>query len=203
MRPSFSTKAKARAHYLYQRRELSQKVWDEKSRRILSHLTATGLYQSFDVLLCYVSAKDGEVDTHALIDDALSRDKIVFVPVVLDHGAGKMGWAPIEDRKELIRGSFGLYEPHNPPRIFASPPSTSLCIIPGIAFSKSGHRLGYGGGYYDRFLRDYKGFRVGLAFSFQENASFPQDAHDEALHYLVTEEGMTAFEGVDPLSYMF
>ncbi|NLN92335.1 MAG: 5-formyltetrahydrofolate cyclo-ligase [Candidatus Hydrogenedens sp.] len=193
MPSSFSSKLEARTFYLNLRRSLSPQDWRVRSDRILAHLTVSDLYLENTVLLCYVSAKDGEVDTHALIDDALARNKTVFIPVLLADQPGAMAWAELTDRSELIRGSFGLFEVEAPCKSLRTSPVDSLCIVPGIAFSVDGHRLGYGGGYYDRFLAGYGGLRVGLGFSFQENASFPRDNYDEALHYLIAEDGIRSF----------
>jgi len=64
----------------------------------------------------------------------------------------------------------------------------SLCIVPGIAFGKNGERLGYGKGYYDRFLESFKGKTVGLSFEECLSENIPMEAHDRKIDYLVTDK---------------
>ena len=65
-----------------------------------------------------------------------------------------------------------------------------LVIVPGLAFSSKGERLGQGGGYYDRYLKEYKGIKIGICFSEQLNESIPADEHDIRVDYVVDESGV-------------
>lgn len=193
MIPSFVHKSEARRFYLQERIALSQGEWKRRSDLIYEHLIASTFYQESETILIYVSAKDNEVDTHRIIDHALSTGKTVFVPVLQQKAPGLMFWFGLNSRSALVRGKFDLFEPAAASDTFSVPPDSSLCLIPGCAFSSTGHRLGYGGGYYDRFLEDYRGVRIGLGFALQCNAIFPLDPFDQALHYLITEEGLLSF----------
>lgn len=98
-------------------------------------------------VFCYVSAH-GEVDTHTLLEELL-KTKTVVVPFCTDS-EGSMICVKITSLSDLTEGRFGILEPKNP----APFPKEEIdfAIIPGIAFDKEGYRLGYGKGYYDRFL---------------------------------------------------
>jgi 5-formyltetrahydrofolate cyclo-ligase len=82
---------------------------------------------------------------------------------------------------------MNLYEPQGAD--FSSPLSIELAIVPGIAFDRRGHRMGRGGGFYDRLLPNLRAFNIGVCFSFQMFDTIPSAAHDIAMDRVVTETG--------------
>ena len=97
----------------------------------------------------------------------------------LDHHA-------VRGPDELTPGPFGIAEPR-PSCPTVAPAALDVILVPGVAFDRAGGRLGYGGGFYDRFLAACTGPRLGLAFALQLVACVPREAHDLPLAVLVTE----------------
>ncbi|MDP4199958.1 MAG: 5-formyltetrahydrofolate cyclo-ligase [Bacteroidota bacterium] len=136
---------------------------------------------------CYISFRS-EVETRSLIDTMLARGIRVVVPVVEGDGSGgTLVHTEIQGLTNLRTGAFGIEEPveQTPSALEA----LDAIIIPMVAFDRHGARLGYGKGFYDRFLRglpcDIQ--RMGLAFSVQEVAAIPLLPHDERVETIFTE----------------
>jgi 5-formyltetrahydrofolate cyclo-ligase len=132
------------------------------SDTILEKLLSIEEYKNCDTVLTYVST-DKEVDTFPLIAAALQSGKRVAVPRCVE-GRPLIEFYYINSVDELFSGSYGLMEP------LASQEKkclqrNGLCVLPGLAFDRVGGRLGYGKGYYDRFLQNFRGVTVGICFS--------------------------------------
>lgn len=166
---------------------MSGAAWVSASNAIMQTFCAGVQYANSSLLLTYVSAKDNEVDTWVIIDRALSEDRVVMVPVVIP-GCRDMQWVQIRGRKELHPGRFGLLEPDAAKARPIDHSANMVCLVPGIAFTHLGARIGYGGGYYDRFLEHFSGISIGLAFELQIAATLPQDNHDRSVDFLITEK---------------
>ncbi|MCK5861081.1 MAG: 5-formyltetrahydrofolate cyclo-ligase [Candidatus Hydrogenedentes bacterium] len=176
-----------RKQYLEKRRAMPLEAWEQASAVICTHVEESSIYRDSEMLLTYVAAKDNEVDTAAIIDDALRRRHTVIVPVVIS-GKKELQWSKIQSRSELTRSPLGLWEPAPSRTHFVSIAENALCLVPGIAFTRTGERLGYGGGYYDRFLAGFTGISMGLAFELQLAATLPQTTYDQQVHHVITEE---------------
>ena len=95
----------------------------------------------------------------------------------------------VPDGEVLAPGAFGIHEPLDHwPRV-----TPGLLLVPLLAFDASGHRLGYGGGFYDRTLEKLNVPALGIAYAGQEVASLPQEAHDRTLDMILTEQGLRHF----------
>lgn len=180
-------KKRLRTEYLQKRRALTGQQWKDASEAIRQRLEQIAAYQECNTLMTYVSAKDNEVDTRVLIDNALQSGRVVVVPVV-DTAESKLRWVQIASREELISAKFGLLEPSPTHRRYVDVYHNALCLVPGLAFTRDGWRIGYGGGYYDRFLSSFQGISVGLAFEIQMVDLLPIGIHDQQLHYVLTEK---------------
>jgi 5-formyltetrahydrofolate cyclo-ligase len=112
----------------------------------------------------------------------------VLVPVV--RGPGEMLWSRLETWDDLARGHFGLLEPRGDRTRPSTPPPGAICLVPGIAFTPDGGRIGYGGGYFDRFLIYFDGFTAGMAFNVQMRDALPLDECDVRVHAVVTESAV-------------
>lgn len=139
---------------------------------------------------CYISVRS-EVETREFIERELRDGVRVIVPIVEQAGTSKvLAHTEIKGLTDLAKGHFGLDEPLE--RNVASLVSLDAVIVPLVAFDRRGTRLGYGMGFYDRFLhelpREVK--RIGLAFSMQEVSFIPSLAHDEPLDAIVTERAI-------------
>ena len=124
-------------------------------------------------VFCYVSAK-GEAGTHDLIRE-LSEKKEVVVPRCIDK-EGNMISVKINSFDELKEGFFGILEPVN--TVEFPKDKIDFAIVPALAFDKEGYRLGYGKGYYDRFLSDINPFKLGVCAKEFYLDSLPHDEHD-------------------------
>jgi len=125
----------------------------------------------------------GEVDPRPLMRRALREGRTVVLPRVT--GPRDMEFVAIRGFGGRVPGPFGIPEPRPGAKI--SPSRADIMVVPGLAFTPDGHRLGYGGGYYDRLLRGRPFPAVGLAFESQVVPQLPRHRGDEALDAFVTE----------------
>lgn len=167
------------------RKSLTDEEKREKSGIIMRNLTAMDVYKKSRRVMVYVSKSD-EVDTHELIRLALGEGKEVVVPKVEKR---TMSIIPclIRDFGDLCTGEFSVLEPKEVNK--AEKNRIDFFIIPGIAFDCSGNRVGYGRGYWDRFLADVeKRHIVGLAFEDQIVHEVDKNSHDVPVSAIVTEK---------------
>ena len=148
---------------------------------------------------CYVSMRT-EVETEGIFRACWARGKSTFVPFQIREPRG-LGWSLRKPGDRLPRGPFGVPEPEVERRSPANGDKIDLILVPGVAFDRSGDRLGYGKGFYDIFLSSLLKTRVkqeegyvshspaivGLAFSLQMVDSIPQDSWDVRMEKVVTE----------------
>ncbi len=190
----FATKKEARVFARSMRNQWAPTTLADWSEAITYHLLRMCLFQDARTLLCYVGARPGELDTRPLIAEALRNCQQVVVPVTQKEG--KMAWSRLARLDDLEMTSLGLLEPR-PQAIDLVEDPGGLCIVPGMLFQKDGHRLGFGGGYYDRFLARRSGPTIALTPSACLGHRFPIEEHDQAVGHIVTESGVVAAE---PLS---
>lgn len=148
-------------------------------------LTSTS-YTKSDVILTYVSTNI-EIDTYFIIDTALSDGKQVACPRCID-GTREMEFYYINSTEELSPRTFGVYEPDDNPEMLFKGAERPICIVPGLAFDRWGYRLGYGKGYYDRFLSRYQGWTVGFCYSSCVEYKLPHGRFDRPVDRLITEK---------------
>ena len=132
-------------------------------------------------VMLYYSAHS-EVDTSLLFALSEKAGKKICAPRVLDEATMEAAYV---DEGGLQRGNFGIWEPTG-----KVAKNIDLVIVPGVVFDKQGHRIGYGKGYYDRFLRDRKVATLGLAYACQVVPEIPAEPHDVKLDMIITEDGI-------------
>ena len=132
-------------------------------------------------ILIYLSKKE-EVDTFKMIEELWKLKKEVFVPKVEKHD---IVFYKIESFRDLTLGKFNILEPNSIERYQDN--SHSCAIIPGLLFDKYNNRLGYGGGYYDRFLSKHNIYKIGICFSSFLVDEIVTDVHDIKMNEVVTE----------------
>ncbi len=167
----------------------SQLAADEKKSldmRIFNRLTNLRLYRECGTLLTYVST-GMEVDTHALIGDALMRSKRVAVPCCIP-GLHEMEFYYITSFDDLQNGAYGILEPIKSKCEKLTDLSDGLCIIPALAFDEQSYRLGFGKGYYDRFLSRFKGDTAGICYECCISDRLPRGRFDRCADVVVTEK---------------
>lgn len=143
-------------------------------------------YTRSSVVLTYVSTQI-EVDTLEIINTALRDGKRVACPRCIE-GTRNMEFYYIDSLDELKPGSFGVLEPEADPAKLYKGAVRPICIVPGLAFDHWGYRLGYGKGYYDRFLANYRGWTVGLCYSSCVEYKLPHGRYDRAVDRLITDK---------------
>ena len=184
-------KGSLRAHCLAFRSRLPRAVRAAADEGIAAHLADLPEFSQAPLVLAYVSYAT-EVDTREIISRALAGGQRVAVPRC-DAASHSMAFYEIGGLEDLEPGFHGIPEPS---ASITVPVGTaqmvgSVCLVPGLSFDVLGHRLGYGGGYYDRFLAFYPGPKVGLCRSCQLScAELPCDVHDIAMDAVVTEAGI-------------
>jgi 5-formyltetrahydrofolate cyclo-ligase len=158
----------------------------EKSRSICTEVLR--LVDGEDPVMVYAS-KPPEVRTEELITGLLSRGTRVVVPII-ERETCSLRLSYITRLSCLIPGTFSVPEPIGN-ELPACPEEVRTVVVPVIAYDRTGHRLGYGAGYYDRFLAAHPHLRkIGVAFSCQEAAAIPADTNDIGMDFIVTEKGI-------------
>ena len=127
-----------------------------------------------------------EVDTFRIIERALADGKAVAVPRCVP-GTRQMEFYRINSVEELAPGTFGVLEPIPGVHELLHDFSDSLCIVPALSYDWHGYRLGYGKGYYDRFLSKYEGVMIGICYSDCVQRKLPHGRFDRPVELLVTE----------------
>lgn len=178
------SKPQLRAHFSEMRKGLSKEYRHKMDIEIISRLLCSAEYSEADMILTYVSV-DAEPDTLGIIHAAFANGKKVAVPKCVD--GNNMDFYFIKSIDHLIKGKCGLLEPDADRCKKANPTDKSLCIVPALSFDAKGFRLGKGGGYYDRFLKDFKGKSAGLCYNSFLRLNLPKESFDIPVDIIVTE----------------
>jgi len=156
-----------------------------KSLVIQERLLALPEFADSKTILFYVSF-DGEVETLSMIKQARKIGKTIVLPYILKQEKQLLPVISRSDENWEL-GPYGIKQPFYNPELCLDPEAIDLCVVPGVAFDRTRHRLGRGAGYYDRFLPTLspRTHTVGLAFQFQMFDCLPTQAHDVPLSHLV------------------
>ena len=168
------------------RANLDPQAKREFDNKILKSLIDTKEIKEANTVLCYVSTSI-EVDTIELINILIHNGKNVALPRCVD-GTRDMEFYTINSLEQTEKHTFGVMEP-NPQvceklRDFRN----SVCIIPGLCFDLEGYRLGYGKGYYDRFLSSFRGYKIGICYEECIKNKLPKGFFDVAADVVITEK---------------
>ncbi len=144
-------KRSIRQAVLVGREQISPAERIRMSEQITEMVRRQEAYRAAEDILCFVSY-GSEVVTDDLIEQALREEKRVYVPSVTDAGSGAMEFVRITGLQELAEGYKGIREPVSGDVYAPDCTGKALMILPGVAFDRQGHRIGYGGGFYDRYL---------------------------------------------------
>ncbi|MEW5898924.1 MAG: 5-formyltetrahydrofolate cyclo-ligase [Bacillota bacterium] len=182
-------KGEIRKEVLKARLALPAEEVDEKSANILKRLLALEEYRRAAVLMTYVDFRN-EVRTGDLIRESLARGKRVAVPFTDPRDRRLIPSLLLNFPEDLAPGTWGILEPAPGCLRPVKPAEIDLVVVPGVAFDEKGNRLGYGGGYYDRFLPQTRPgcFHVAPAFELQIRPELTPDPYDCPVHCLVTEK---------------
>lgn len=183
-------KNETRKKILEVRGKLSEGELTEKSDAIFEKVLESSCFQSASLIMCYVDFRN-EVKTGSFISECLRNGRRLALPVIESYN-GRKELIPYEIKdpsKDLSKGTYGIMEPIAGAAKRIEPGSIDLVIVPGVAFDIKKHRMGYGAGYYDRFLGSLKPacVKVGVAFDIQVLDEIPVEAHDFAMDLIITE----------------
>lgn len=178
------------------KKELREKVKSERlaltkeyktaaDRKIRNKFFNLWILKEFDTVLCYVST-DIEVDTRDIIKRLWDSGKRVAVPRC-ENLEGDMSFFYINSFDDLETGSFCIPEPKKDCELFTDCKPT-LCIVPAFLFDENGYRLGYGKGYYDRFLSKYKGTAIGICYDINIKKNLYHGKYDRNVSLVVTDK---------------
>lgn len=144
-----TSKSQLRKWAKEQRKAIGEKRLTQASAALCAAVADTQAYRRAPVLLVY-AALWGELDLSALASRALGDGKIVAYPRCGQKG--QMSFFPVRGEEDLVPGRYGIREPREGLTPLTNLLPDTLCVVPALTFDKAGHRIGYGGGYYDRFL---------------------------------------------------
>ena len=181
-------KQKLKDEIFRKRKALSKREIDEKSTAIKEKLNLMPQFKKSKNILTYVSFNN-EVDTINTIKDLLiKKEKNVLVPYVDKNKLIQI--SKINSFDELEPKTFGILEPKDGKIRKFDAKKVDLVLVPGIAFDKNGHRIGYGYGYYDRFLGKLNKniTKIGLCNEFQLVEKIPEEKHDVPMDVIITEK---------------
>ena len=165
------------------RAALSASERTAQNQAIAARVLAEPAYQNAKTVFCYCSTAE-EIDTYAILRDALAQGKTVCLPVPC--GRGLMHAHAISDLAQLHPGKYDIPEPDKSCPVIP-PHELELCIVPCLAADKAGFRMGYGGGYYDRYLLQTGAVRMLLCADARLFPQIPTGEHDVSCDILITE----------------
>jgi 5-formyltetrahydrofolate cyclo-ligase len=162
-----------------------------KSQRICRHLM--NVISDGETVMVFTS-KEKEVNTRPLIMALFGQGNPVVVPIIVKEDYS-LRLSYLRDFSALVPSTFGVPEPIGS-EIPAAADDIDTIILPMLGFDRKGGRIGYGAGYYDRFLSKNPGLRkIGIAFACQEVDNLPVDENDIRMDAIITEDGMVYPDG--------
>ncbi len=196
-----------RTALLERRKQFAMEDCVRLSARIKQHLVQSALWQEAQSVGLYM-AKGREVHTQELVEQAWQEGKQVYLPRCRPEQRGLMDFVLCQGRADLAEGAYGIQEPTletftrqqalgkgilGPDSGEQSSVILDILLVPGVGFDGAGQRMGFGGGYYDRFLHALQGQKtrcIGAAFSWQVLKALPRESWDMPVHALITEEAL-------------
>lgn len=176
-------KKELRDFYLKIRKSITDKEKEESDRHIYTSFINSHFFKDSDTFLVYISVNK-EVGTVDLIRFMLDNNKKVSVPYCHDN---IMEFYNINSLDELVDGEFGIPSVDVSKAVRQEKFDNALCIVPAVSFDNNGNRLGYGGGYYDRFLSENKVATIGFCYQRCISEKIPTEDTDVKIDYVLTE----------------
>ena len=176
-------KAELRKKILQEMKSLSQEQKQAMDQVLTERFLQHPFYQEAKVIATYISFPH-EFQTQELIERVLKDGKKVLIPKT--YPKGRMEFV-VYDLKQLVKTSFGLLEPQGNLEV-VEPSQIDLIHVPGLAFTTEGYRIGYGGGYYDRYLEHFAGHTMSTIYPCQVQ-EFNSENHDIPVQEVLIDEG--------------
>lgn len=161
----------------------------EKSRRdnaIAEHFLSTMAYEQANQILCYASLPI-EVSTTRIVSHAFMAEKRCLYPRCMEHGI--MQFHYVQSFAEITPSYMGIYEPAESLPMYIAQ-NNDICIVPALSYDSEGYRMGYGSRYYDRFLADFHGVKIGICYKENIEKKLPRGRYDMQVDILITEDGL-------------
>lgn len=179
---NLETKQEIRKQLRKLRSKMNADEWQSATEMIAEKIIGSDSFREATDLYCYMDF-DGEAGTELIIDEAWRLGKDIWLPKVC---GGEMQFYLVESEKELVRGTFGILEPSG--ESITASGEDGLIIVPGIAFDCMRNRIGYGKGYYDRYLNAHPNLvKYGIAFDIQLVDKIPAEECDCRMDKVFTE----------------
>lgn len=180
----FLDKPSARTHFSSLRSSIPEEQRLIKSKKICQKISNTEFFLKCDTLLLYFPIK-AEPSLLPLLEKAFSLGKAIAFPISVKENY-TLDFRVIQSLEDLTVGAYGICEPNkNAPT--AKITDKTLCIVPALSFDEKGMRLGYGKGFYDRFLKDFSGYSIGITYSELFCKSLPFDKNDIPVDKVITD----------------
>lgn len=186
-----TNKNRIRKEALLNRKSISRADWLHKSEQIADRICDVKEFADAKSVLIYASYNN-EVETDKLILKAMLMGKEIYMPKV---DGDDMDFYRVFSLDELEEGAFGIREPYDIEHFKFEQGENTVCIMPLAAFDNAGNRVGYGKGYYDKYLsRTNVNTLIGLAFECQKTSeTIIADEFDKKLNYVITEKTIYKF----------
>ena len=156
---------------------------DEKSKIIVDKIINMDIYKKVNVIALY-KALPNEVNLDLLISKSLKDNKTVLLPRIEN---GEMVFIRIDEKTKYTKSNYGVSEPiFDIKRVYRH--NIPLIIVPGLGFDNKMNRIGYGKGYYDKYLRKNNGYKIGVCFTKQIVENVPVDENDVKMDLIVNEK---------------
>jgi len=195
--PSSTDKQILRQTILRIRKSLSPQHKKQASQKILSQLITWDIFKKTKIIHIFLNLPD-EIQTSPIIQQCWKQEKTVIVPYLISNSKN-LGHSILFDMEHLMLGKWNIPEPRPDKRQSIDSATIDLVLVPGVGFDNKGNRIGYGAGYYDRFLKQLslirpgqsqpKVFLLGLGFQCQVIKEVPQEDHDIKMDNVLTEDG--------------
>ena len=175
-------KSELRKQVLQEMKAIPRKQKQAIDQALTEGLLQHPFYQEANTIATYLSFPH-EFQTQELIEQALKDGKKVLIPKT--YPKGRMDFV-VYDPQQLVKTSFGLLEPQGDLEV-VEPSQIDLIHVPGLAFTTEGYRIGYGGGYYDRYLEHFAGHTMSTIYPCQVQ-EFNSEDHDIAVQEVLIDE---------------
>lgn len=169
-------KESIRKSLLAERNSLSEQEVMERSKKIRYKIKNYSPFVESARIMIYF-----EIDSEVKVSPLLKDNKEFYLPRVVN---GNIIAIKFNGFANLKTNKFGINEPDGK----EDRKNIDLCLVPGVGFDKTGNRIGYGKGYYDKFLREFKGLKIGVCYDFQLVEEIPSKSHDIKMDVVITEK---------------
>ena len=177
-------KKETRKLLLQNRKSIPKEKKTIYDREISKKIIESDFYKNATQILVFASTQE-EFDTNFIVESCRANGKKVFYPICLDN-SGKMEFRQVESSDNLQVGMYNIPEP-NPNCEEYKQKENDIIIVPCLSVDKNGYRIGYGKGYYDRFLQSFQGISICPCYEELTSETLPTDSFDVRINYLVTQ----------------